>query len=71
MGNGLGEEERERTDDIYYIKSIEEGNPDQDGNAFEMFDDEISEDDIYFYEETLLCAFIFRRLNSIYSFCYL
>ena len=30
-------------DDIYWIESVKEGGQDQDGNAFEIFDDEKSE----------------------------
>ena len=32
------------TDDIYWIESVKEGDQDQDGNAFEIFDDSKSED---------------------------
>ena len=31
-------------DDIYWIESVKEGDQDQDGNAFEIFEDEKSED---------------------------
>ena len=46
-GNGLEEEKREgTTDDMYYIEPVKEGDQDQDGNAFEIFDDESSEDNM-------------------------
>ena len=45
--NGLEKEKREGiADGIYYIESVEESNKDQDGNAFEICDDENSEDDM-------------------------
>ena len=38
--NGLEEEKGEETaDNIYSIESVKKGNQDQDGNAFEIFDD--------------------------------
>ena len=44
VGNHLEEEKGKGTfDEIYHIKSVKEGNQDQDGNAFE---DEKSEDDM-------------------------
>ena len=43
-GNRLEEGKGEGTaDDIYWIESVKEGDQDQDGNAFEIFDDEKSE----------------------------
>ena len=43
MGNRLEEGKGEgTTDDIYWIESVKEGDQDQDGNAFEIFDDEKS-----------------------------
>ena len=42
--NRLEEGKGEGTsDDIYWIESVKEGDQDQDGNAFEIFDDEKSE----------------------------
>ena len=44
-GNCLEEGKGEGTaDDIYWIESVKEGDQDQDGNAFEIFDDSKSED---------------------------
>ena len=39
-------ERRKAADNIYWIESVKEGDQDQDGNAFEIFDDENSEDDM-------------------------
>ena len=42
-GTRLEEGKGEGTaDDIYWIESVKEGDQDQDGNAFEIFDDEKS-----------------------------
>ena len=47
MWNCIEEEKREGTADyIYCIESVKEGDQDQDGNAFEIFDDENSEHDM-------------------------
>merc|ERR1719494_53086 len=43
-GNRLEEEKGEGTaDDIHCIESVKEGDQDQDGNVFEIFDDENSQ----------------------------
>ena len=45
--NRLEEEKGEGTaDSIYCIESLKESDQDQDGNAFKIFDDENSEDDM-------------------------
>ena len=60
--NGLEKEKEEgNADEIYYIVSEVEGDHYQDGNAFEIFDDENSEDYMQLFEETLLCAFMCRQ----------
>ena len=46
-GNHLGEEKGEGTiDDIYYIELVKEGDQDEDGNAFEIFDNKNRKDDM-------------------------